>query len=135
MPLLHRAPAPRPPAGVLASRRLADAALLRLFSRARRRAAPLVLLRAARTGLDGSVLPFAFLETLVAQVRIGDLVWQEPGAEVLMLLEETDDATAVEMRLRLCAARTGLELEMHTAQFPRQGVTVERLLEEVGWHP
>lgn len=133
MALLHRAPSPALPAGILASRRLADAALLRLFSRARRRAAPLLLLRLARTGLDGGSLPVAFLRALAAEVRIGDLVWQEPGAEVLFLLEDADEPEAVQQRLRVCAARAGLEIQLRAARFPRQGITLESLLQEVGW--
>ncbi|MGH9486438.1 MAG: hypothetical protein ACRD04_02460 [Terriglobales bacterium] len=136
MALLHRAPSLRRlPPGIVASRRLADMALLRLFSRARRRGTPLLLARLARSGRSGGELPEEFLLGLAAGVRIGDLVWFEPGAEILLLLEDAEDGTAVQARLQERARQLGVELDWHSAQFPRHGLSLDALLEKVRWRP
>lgn len=132
MALLHRSlAAPALPHGILANRRLANPALLRVFSRARRHGRALLLLRVASEG--GMPLPAAFLEAVAAEIRIGDLAWCEPGAELLLLLEDTEEGAAVAARLRERAAVHGLSLRLHQGQFPRQSLTLEALLTEAGW--
>ncbi|MGH9414807.1 MAG: hypothetical protein ACRD0Y_13840 [Terriglobales bacterium] len=130
---LHHAPATPPPAGILASRRAADAALLRVFSRARRRGGPLLLLRMEIDHDHGRSLPRDFLTGVAAQMRINDLAWREAGAGILLLIEDADDAAPLASRIRERAAQHGLSLRMHQAQFPRHGLTLDALLVEVGW--
>ncbi|HVA64241.1 MAG TPA: hypothetical protein VNF74_10995 [Terriglobales bacterium] len=143
-------PPDRPPAGILASRRQAEAALLRMLSRARRQQAPLLLLRIApgREAAGGAAgageAPGGdagraaaghqrFLEDLAAELRLGDLAWWEPGGVVLALLEGAGRPQAVLERLQQRARRAGAAPAWRAAAFPEQGLTLEALLEEVQW--
>jgi len=133
-------PPDRPPAGILASRRQAEAALLRMLSRARRQQAPLLLLRIApgrEAGGGGGGRAAAghqrFLEDLAAELRLADLAWWEPGGVVLALLEGAGRPQAVLERLQQRARRAGAAPAWGAAAFPEQGLTLEALLEEVQW--
>jgi len=93
------------PAGILANRQQAHPALLRMLSRARRRRAPLLLLRIApdlEAGPAAAQAHQQFLGHLTAELRISDLAWAEPGGVVLVLLEDTVDGRGPQ---RGCAAR------------------------------
>ncbi|MGH9466892.1 MAG: hypothetical protein ACRD1Y_06010 [Terriglobales bacterium] len=134
MALWHHAAAAAPVApGILPNRKQASAAVLRLLSRARRRNAPLVLLR---IWTEGTLpLPPAWLAARAADLRIGDLAWQEPGAQLLLLLEDANSASALVTRWRGLAAPPAPEWQWRSASFPEQGLTMEALLLEVGWRP
>ncbi|HET9785117.1 MAG TPA: hypothetical protein VFP94_09205, partial [Terriglobales bacterium] len=105
--------------GVLDSRARAEAALLRMFTRARRSGQPLLLLRwtprSGRAAGGGG-------RALAAELRLGDLVWREPGAEWLVLLEgvatPSPAAAAVAARLEQALARAGAECACRRAGFP-----------------
>ncbi|HUX66061.1 MAG TPA: hypothetical protein VMV31_01075 [Terriglobales bacterium] len=122
-----------PPAGILASRRQAEAALLRMLSRARRQQAPLLLLRISPGGEAAAAAHQRFLEELAAELRLGDLAWWEPGGVVLALLEGAGRPQAVLQRLQQRAQRAGAAPAWRAAAFPEQGLTLEALLEEVQW--
>ncbi|HWG38889.1 MAG TPA: hypothetical protein VN690_14345 [Terriglobales bacterium] len=132
MPLLkrslHLAP---PPAGILASRLAAHPALLRILSRARRQQAPLVLLRVAPdpAASAGDDRHRRFLEALAAEVRVSDLVWWEPGAVVMLMLESARAPHQPLARLRRLAQLEGARPRWGAAQFPEQGLTLQALLE------
>ncbi|HXR96458.1 MAG TPA: hypothetical protein VN709_01315 [Terriglobales bacterium] len=135
-----------PPSGILASRDQAHPALLRMFGRARRRQAPLTLVRMAPDGAPPTATAEAgcarWLAELAAEMRINDLAWHEPGGVVMLLLE---DATATIgngtpsglpaglERLRERARQHGVAVNWRSAQFPQQGLTLQALLEEVAW--
>lgn len=113
------------PAGILPSRAVAQAALLRMLSRARRHGRPLLLLSLT------AVAPAEFWTELATDCRIADLAWQESSGQVLALLEDTAAPAAVAERLRERARARGIALGLGWAQFPRQGLTLEALLERV----
>jgi hypothetical protein len=121
-------------AGVLDTRAAADAALLRMFTRARRSGQPLLLLRWTPRG--GGARGRA-ARALAAELRLGDLVWREPGAEWLVLAEgvaaPSAAAAALARRLEQVLARAGAECECRLAAFPAQGITLGALLEAVAW--
>lgn len=123
---------PQPaPAGILPSRRQAEAALLRMLSRARRQQTPLVLLRIAPGGEAAAAGHLRFLTALGAELRLGDLAWWEPGGVVLALLEGAGRPQAVLERLQQRARRSGAAPGWRAAAFPEQGLTLEALLQAV----
>lgn len=119
--------------GILASRRLAGSALLRMLSRARRDGLPLLLVRLdwPAEGVHESQRR-RFLNALASELRISDLAWWEPAWKALLLLLESAEAPAAPLaRLEQCARVEGITLHARAAQFPRQGVTLAALLERV----
>lgn len=127
--------ASRLPAGILANREHASAALLRMLSGARRRREALLLVRLRPLGED----PVAelghrrFLAGLAAEVRIGDLAWYEPAGTVVLLLEGAAAAAPVLERLARRAQLAGARAEWRSASFPEHGLTLQALLEAVAW--
>jgi len=121
-------------AGFLNGRSAADAALLRMFTRARRGRQPLLLVRCAARGGAATARAGA---ALAGELRLGDLLWREPGAEWLALLEgvtaPSTAAAAVAARVEAVVGRAGGACECRVAGFPAQGITLAALLEEVGW--
>lgn len=114
--------------GVLTSRRLAEPALLRIFSRARRQGAVLTLLY-VRPGPEAAARGHSrFLGLLASELRLADLIWCEPGGVVVALLEACDDAAPVMARLELRAREAGAQPLWGAASFPAAGLTLEALL-------
>jgi hypothetical protein len=126
----------REAAGVLDSRAAADAALLRMFTRARRSGQPLLLLRWRPRGGAGRARA---ARALAAELRLSDLAWREPGAEWLVLAEgvaaPSAAAASLAHRLQQTLAGAGCECEGRLAAFPAQGITLAALLEAVAWRP
>lgn len=135
MALLVRSPERLSPGpGILATRRQAEPGLLRILSRARRRKAPLLLLRLnlhpAPQAAPDRCRPF--LLGLTAGIRMHDLCWwDEECGSLLLLLEEAESEIAVIERLERKASGTGLELRLAAARFPEQGLTLQALVEAV----
>ncbi|HVA63884.1 MAG TPA: hypothetical protein VNF74_09190 [Terriglobales bacterium] len=121
------------PAGILANREQAAAALLRMLSRARRRreALLLVCMRSRPASAVAELGHERFLAGLAAEVRISDLVWREPAGMILLLLEGTAQARPVLARLEHRAQLAGTRPEWRSAAFPEQGLTLQALLEAV----
>ena len=121
------------PAEVLENRPAAAAAVLRMLSRARRRAAPLLLLalevEVEGRGTPGAVRVSRWLERVTADLRLHDLCWWdgEVGA-FLLLLEDAAGGAGIEERLRRHARECGTWLRLRQARFPSQGATLGALL-------
>lgn len=132
MALLRRTLAAAP-AGILANRQQAHPALLRMLSRARRRAGGLTLVQVRDDGAGETGFQ-RFLAELAAELRIQDLAWQEAGGVVMILLEDTPgEPTAVLGRLERRARLAGARPAWRWARFPEQGLTLQALLEAVQW--
>lgn len=117
--------APAPPAGILPSRGRAQAALLRIFSRARRQQRPLLLVSLTTSE------PAAWLAELATDWRIGDLAWREPKGRVMALFEDVADPAPLLERLRAQARAWDASVSWRWAQFPQQGVTLEALFDQL----
>jgi hypothetical protein len=119
------------PAGILANREQAAAALLRMLSRARRQRAALLLvsMRSRAAGAVAELGHARFLAGLAAEVRISDLVWREPAGMILLLLEGAAEAQPVLERLERRAQLAGTQPEWRSAAFPEHGLTLQALLE------
>jgi hypothetical protein len=125
--------APFPPAGILASRRQAQPALLRMFGRARRHNAPLLLARLAPPAAAPEAALQRFATALAGDVRLTDLAWREADGGLMLLLEGAGAEQELRQRLQQQAATCHLRLDWRAARFPDQGLTLERLLETVAW--
>ncbi len=127
-----------PPAGVLASRRQAQPALLRMLGRARRHHGGLLLARlgvaaAPPAAAAAEAAQQRFLAAAAGELRLTDLAWAEPGAGLMLLLEAAAEESEVRQRLEQRAAACQLRLRWQAARFPEQGLTLEALLDTVQW--
>lgn len=120
------------PLGILPSRQVAQPALLRMFSRARRHQTPLALVAIGASPEAAAGAHLQFLAELATELRLCDLAWWEPGGVVLVLLEAASGAAALD-RLQQRALAGGARPRWRMARFPQQGLTLDALLQEVQW--
>lgn len=118
------------PANILPDRRHAHAALRRMFARSRRYAVPMMLVRLRLPPASAELPRRIFLSKFGGDLRVTDLAWwdEEAGA-LLVMIEESQDVAPLLERWAALASALRLEVQLAPVQFPRQGATLNALLE------
>lgn len=118
------------PANILPDRRHAHAALRRMFARSRRYAMPMSLVRLRLSPASAELPRRIFLSRLSGDLRVTDLAWWDQETEALLvMLEESQDVRPLLERWAALARVLRMEVQLAPVQFPRQGATLNALLE------